>query len=47
MPEPSAVITNFVETLWLQDGLSQNTQLAYQRDLVAFEQWLSHGKVIC
>lgn len=37
----SAVISAFIDALWLEDGLSNNTLAAYRRDLTAFEQWLS------
>ncbi len=37
----SAVITAFIDALWLEDGLSNNTLAAYRRDLFAFERWLS------
>jgi len=34
----------FCETLWLQDGLAQNTLTAYRSDLLACAKWLSaHG----
>tara|TARA_R110002050_G_scaffold57423_3_gene128910 strand:+ start:65036 stop:65947 length:912 start_codon:yes stop_codon:yes gene_type:complete len=31
----------FLDSLWLESGLSKNTVAAYQRDLVAFSAWLS------
>lgn len=34
------VLTSFLETLWLEDGLSKNTLTAYQTDLQAFRCWL-------
>ena len=39
-PSESAAISAFIDALWLEDGLAQNTLSAYRRDLVAFEQWL-------
>src|SRR5690554_1493540 len=44
-PSP-ATIDNFLDAVWLEDGLAQNTLAAYRRDLTAFAQWLSakHGK---
>lgn len=43
----SAVVSAFIDALWLEDGLSTNTLTAYRRDLVAFEQWLSaRGKTL-
>ena len=34
-------VQDFVQTLWLEDGLSRNTQEAYKRDLSLFAQWLA------
>ncbi|RZL37928.1 MAG: site-specific tyrosine recombinase XerD [Rubrivivax sp.] len=34
-------IESFIEALWLEDGLSANTQAAYRRDLTALARWLS------
>lgn len=39
-PVPSQTIGRFIDSLWLEDGLSQNTLDAYRRDLTLFEQWL-------
>ena len=36
-----ACVDSFGDALWLEDGLSRNTLLAYRRDLVLFSQWLS------
>jgi len=36
----SADISEFIDAVWLEDGLAANTLSAYRRDLVAFEQWL-------
>lgn len=33
------VIEDFVTTLWLEDGLSKNSQLAYRRDLKQLSAW--------
>lgn len=42
MSEPAtALIDAFCDTLWLEDGLSQNTLAAYRRDLAQFAAWLS------
>lgn len=35
------VIDNFVDALWLEEGLARNTLQAYRRDLVLFERWLA------
>lgn len=34
-------IESFIEALWLEDGLSVNTQAAYRRDLAALAAWLA------
>ena len=36
-------IDQYINTLWLQRGLSKNTLVAYSRDLNAFQRWLGHG----
>jgi hypothetical protein len=43
-PPPS--IDQFLDAVWLEDGLAANTLAAYRRDLTAFAQWLhaTHGK---
>ncbi|MFS2163879.1 site-specific tyrosine recombinase XerD [Variovorax sp. Varisp62] len=33
-------IDDFIDALWLEDGLSKNTLAAYRRDLALFAQWL-------
>jgi integrase/recombinase XerD len=38
--ERSALIDEFCDALWLEDGLSRNTLDAYRQDLVQFTQWL-------
>ena len=38
-------IDAFCDALWLEDGLSPNTLLAYRRDLSLYAQWLrEHGR---
>lgn len=37
----SSAIDEFVDALWLEHGLSNNTLAAYRRDLELFERWLS------
>jgi integrase/recombinase XerD len=37
---PPASIDAFLDAIWLEDGLAQNTLSAYRRDLSAFAQWL-------
>ncbi|MEY4882798.1 MAG: hypothetical protein RIS34_652 [Pseudomonadota bacterium] len=34
-------IDDFIDTLWLEEGLSRNTLTAYRRDLTLFLQWMS------
>lgn len=38
-------IDAFCETLWLQDGLAQNTLAAYRSDLIACARWLAGRQV--
>ena len=38
--ERAALIDEFCDALWLEDGLSRNTLDAYRQDLVQFTQWL-------
>jgi integrase/recombinase XerD len=33
-------LQSFLDSLWLESGLSDNTVTAYQHDLVAFASWL-------
>lgn len=46
-PSPDC-IDSFIDALWLEDGLSQNTLSAYRSDLDAFDRWLRahNGKAI-
>lgn len=39
-PAPSSIDT-FLDAIWLEDGLAENTLAAYRRDLTAFAQWLA------
>ncbi|MDM0069446.1 site-specific tyrosine recombinase XerD [Variovorax sp. J31P207] len=39
-PLETPEIDDFVDALWLEDGLSKNTLAAYRRDLALFAQWL-------
>ncbi len=42
MPAPiPAPIQHFLQHLWLERGLSDNTREAYQRDLLHFQRWLA------
>ena len=38
---PTAEIQRFLQHLWLEKGLSDNTRAAYQRDLLHFQHWLT------
>jgi integrase/recombinase XerD len=40
-PDPHASIDEFVDALWLEEGLSKNTLAAYRRDLTLYDRWLS------
>ena len=37
-------IDDFLEAIWLQKSLSDNTLAAYRRDLIKTERWLSGNK---
>ena len=37
-----AAIDNFVDAVWIEDGLSANTLAAYRRDLALYAAWLAH-----
>jgi len=38
------LITRFIDNLWLEHGLSQNTLTAYRSDLTGLSQWLAHRR---
>ena len=40
-PVGAAGIDAFIDALWLEEGLSKNTLLAYRRDLTLFAHWLA------
>lgn len=40
-PTDRDAITTFIDSLWLEEGLSRNTLDAYRRDLTLLAQWLS------
>jgi integrase/recombinase XerD len=40
------VIDRFADALWLEDGLSSNTQAAYRRDLLLFARWLTQQEAL-
>jgi integrase/recombinase XerD len=39
-----AVIDEFCDALWLEDGLSKNTLEAYKRDMLLFAAWLKEQR---
>ena len=41
---PTPDIDEFIDALWLEDGLSKNTLAAYRRDLALFAQWLDQHR---
>jgi integrase/recombinase XerD len=43
-PSSQSQIDQFVEAVWMEDGLSKNTLLAYRRDLTLYCTWLSQYK---
>ncbi|MBI3527793.1 MAG: site-specific tyrosine recombinase XerD [Betaproteobacteria bacterium] len=48
MPTNEALLDEFCDALWLEDGLSRNTLESYRRDLRLFSAWLSadRGKTL-
>jgi hypothetical protein len=40
------IIEKFLDALWLEKGLSQNTLESYRRDLEAFNHWLSKRNLV-
>lgn len=38
---PNPLLERFIDSLWIERGLSDNTLMAYRRDLQAFAVWLS------
>ena len=43
---PPTYLQPFLDSLWLESGLSKNTVEAYQRDLLGFAAWLSQDDII-
>jgi integrase/recombinase XerD len=41
-PEDAALLDEFCDTVWLEDGLSKNTLESYRRDLRQFGEWQQH-----
>ncbi len=46
-PADAALIDEFVDALWLADGLSKNTLASYRSDLTLFADWLAGQGVAC
>jgi integrase/recombinase XerD len=40
---PDPLVDQFLDRLWLEVGLSENTLAAYRRDLARFQAWLGEG----
>ena len=40
-PAADALIDTFADAVWLEDGLSRNTLIAYRRDLAGLSEWLN------
>ncbi|WP_428166931.1 site-specific tyrosine recombinase XerD [Diaphorobacter sp.] len=40
-PDNQNAIDQFIDALWLEDGLSRNTLAAYRRDLTLYARWLA------
>jgi len=40
------VIAQFIDALWMEDGLSDNTLSAYRTDIVMFDKWLGNTALI-
>lgn len=43
-PLACSSVDAFLDAIWLQDGLAENTLSAYRRDLTAFQQWLNKSR---
>lgn len=39
-PEANVLIRRFIDALWVEEGLSENTQKAYASDLLHFVEWI-------
>lgn len=44
MPDSQAMIDEFCDTLWLEDGLAKNSLEAYRRDMYLFARWLQDDR---
>ncbi|MFN5744808.1 MAG: site-specific tyrosine recombinase XerD [Methylococcaceae bacterium] len=45
----NTLIRRFIDALWIEEGLSHNTQQAYESDVTHFEAWTGsrHGRTLC
>ena len=41
MNQPSPLIEQFLDAIWMERGLSENTLVAYRNDLNAYARWLA------
>ena len=41
-----ALIEQFIDTIWLEQGLAKNTLMAYRSDLTQFSQWLAEANML-
>lgn len=44
MDTVDALLDNFIDHLWLEDGLAKNTLSSYRQDLAAFAAWLQQAR---
>ena len=42
-PSQHPAIDQFIDAVWLEDGLARNTLAAYRRDLTLYGQWLAQA----
>ena len=42
MNHTNTIVDVFLDALWMERGLSENTLAAYRRDLQQFEDWLGY-----
>ena len=43
--ESLKLIEGFIDSIWLEKGLSKNTLYAYRQDLLTFSRWLKNKKI--
>ena len=44
--EAVKLIDDFLDSIWLERGLSQNTLSSYRQDLINFSRWLGSKKLV-